>query len=818
MPEATSTATGRSRRHGPGRDEPRPAERFLRAQITPQPATATIPPRPHGDLSRAPVEALVGLAKGTWHGHRDTIRLRGLATREVLTYLSGFDGDTWQQRWDTSPLGRAEIGVGDLRAADNRFLPLGYGLRTLFCLRVVQPALLAFRRAPLPDYVTSFVTAQQDPLLDKFVEHATQHDVPFRHRRKALHDVCSLLTAQGIALADLTPAALLHYAQQMHSVKSILRPGNTKYINQVVGMSAWNVLHRMGHFPPETPPGMRAVLHRGQLSVEQLVDRYRICSRAVRQLLIDYLTRRSLGSDYGALSNLALALAHHFWEKVERLNPDQADLRIPGDLYAAWREMISTRPDGQPRASAPDIVLTVRSFYYDLHTWAADEPERWGPWVAPCPVPPSELRLLSRRRRRVSERTADRTRQRQPLLPILVKHIEERYDRARALLDRAERASIDETFTADGHTYQRVLTAADRHLQRSNGHEVPVRLRDDQGRLTNVEADEESAFWDWACVETLRHSGIRIEELCELTHLSVRQYQRANGETIALLVIAPSKTDRERVIPMSTELFHVIASVIRRHTRNGQSIPLVSRFDNHEKRWSEPLPFLFQRRIGSTRATIGYKTVLKWLARLCAELATQHPAFRTARFTPHDFRRILSATELVNSGLPIHIGATLLGHINVQTTRGYVAVFDEDVVRHYAAFLEQRRQLRPGEEYRPATSEEWDEFEEHLDKRKVELGSCGRPYGTPCQHEHACIRCPMLHINPKMIDRLDELETDLLARRERAEQEQWLGEIEGIDLTLAFLRAKREDTQRRLRRPSIDLGIPTLRTQQLEAT
>jgi hypothetical protein len=31
---------------------------------------------------------------------------------------------------------------------------------------------------------------------------------------------------------------------------------------------------------------------------------------------------------------------------------------------------------------------------------------------------------------------------------------------------------------------------------------------------------------------------------------------------------------------------------------------------------------------------------------------------------------------------------------------------------------------------------------EHFDKRKVELGTCGRPYGTPCQHEHACIPRP----------------------------------------------------------------------------
>ncbi|MBT2505915.1 recombinase [Streptomyces sp. ISL-98] len=47
-----------------------------------------------------------------------------------------------------------------------------------------------------------------------------------------------------------------------------------------------------------------------------------------------------------------------------------------------------------------------------------------------------------------------------------------------------------------------------------------------------------------------------------------------------------------------------------------------------------------------------------------------------------------------------------------------------------------------------------------------------------------------------MLPRLDEIETDLLARRARAEQEGWLGEIEGIDLTLTFLREKREESQR----------------------
>ncbi len=69
----------------------------------------------------------------------------------------------------------------------------------------------------------------------------------------------------------------------------------------------------------------------------------------------------------------------------------------------------------------------------------------------------------------------------------------------------------------------------------------------------------------------------------------------------------------------------------------------------------------------------------------------------------------------------------------------------------------------------------------------------------------------MLHVNPKMLARLDELETDLLDRRTRAEAENWAGEIEGIDMTLTFLRAKRDDTQRRIRRPVVSLGIPTFK-------
>lgn len=83
--------------------------------------------------------------------------------------------------------------------------------------------------------------------------------------------------------------------------------------------------------------------------------------------------------------------------------------------------------------------------------------------------------------------------------------------------------------------------------------------------------------------------------------------------------------------------------------------------------------------------------------------------------------------------------------------------------------------------------------------------------GEVDQFRESCLRCPMLNINPKMLHRLDEIEADLLARRARAEAESWLGEVEGIDLTLTFLRQKREDTRRLAHVAPVGLGMPGIR-------
>src|SRR6266498_4358535 len=143
------------------------------------------------------------------------------------------------------------------------------------------------------------------------------------------------------------------------------------------------------------------------------------------------------------------------------------------------------------------------------------------------------------------------------------------------------------------------------------------------------------------------------------------------------------------------------------------------------------------------------------------------------------------ATEAVTGGLPVHIAARILGHSSLTTTQTYLAVFQDDLIRTYRAFVDQRRATRPIGEYREPTEQEWTEFQQHFELRKLELGTCGRPYGTPCKHEHACIRCPSLRLDERARPRLLEIIQNL---RDRIAEEfglnGWNGEVQGLEVSM----------------------------------
>ena len=98
-----------------------------------------------------------------------------------------------------------------------------------------------------------------------------------------------------------------------------------------------------------------------------------------------------------------------------------------------------------------------------------------------------------------------------------------------------------------------------------------------------VERREREAFWDWAVLELLVQSGLRIEEACELTTLDVLKRQLPDGRVYYLLHVKPSKFDRARVIPIGDGLGRVIADIIT-HVRRFYATAQIPPCDNWECR------------------------------------------------------------------------------------------------------------------------------------------------------------------------------------------------------------------------------------------
>ncbi|MFF3159801.1 hypothetical protein [Streptomyces sp. NPDC057910] len=109
-----------------------------------------------------------------------------------------------------------------------------------------------------------------------------------------------------------------------------------------------------------------------------------------------------LAADYTTLLSLSYVLAKLFWRDLELHHPGIDSLGLSSDVAAAWEQRMSMKTitaveDGEiverhaPRLSAIQHMGNVRSFYLDIAQWAADDPSRWGPWVAVCPIRDGEL-------------------------------------------------------------------------------------------------------------------------------------------------------------------------------------------------------------------------------------------------------------------------------------------------------------------------------------------------------------------------------------------------------------------------------------------
>lgn len=433
----------------------------------------------------------------------------------------------------------------------------------------------------------------------------------------------------------------------------------------------------------------------------------------------------------------------------------------------------------------------MRTFYNDLAAWAMDDPSMWAEWVAPNPIPRSALKgARSKNTRRQQNNFKQRTRTLAPWIPQLVASTTAEKVRMAKLLAAAEAVAPGSTFSFEDQQWLRRD-----HLLSARGKPsytlTTTLVVDPAGDALNLSHLEHKAYWTWAALEVLRHAGLRIEEMLELTHLSVRPLRKQDGQIVPLLQVAPSKTDEERILPMSPALARVISDIITRHQARHGQIPLLRRLDRSEREFSHPLPFLFQHHFGTgSGAVFSDATVRKYLAAAAARAGLRDSDGTLLRPTPHDFRR-LYLTELVANKLPIHVAAQLAGHRSLNTTQGYVAIYPQYVFDHYGEFLERRRAVRPSDEYREPTAEEIQVFADHFGRRQVELGDCVRPYGSGCTHEHACIRCDFLAVHPDARKRLDAIEVDLQQRIETAREMNWLADVEQLRVTMRRLGEKR---------------------------
>ena len=198
-----------------------------------------------------------------------------------------------------------------------------------------------------------------------------------------------------------------------------------------------------------------------------------------------------------------------------------------------------------------------------------------------------------------------RTRERLPVLPVLARSAAEHRACAAEMLQAALAVPPGGTFTAAGHAFTRIATSKPG---------VKIWAAGADGARRDLIWEEDHAFWTWAIIEVLRASGVRIEELLELTHHSLVQYRLpSTGELVPLLQIAPSKTDAERLLVVSPDLADVLHAVITRLAGPGGKIPLTARYDGHEHVWQPPAPLLFQRRGGTELRPISTGTVRNML-------------------------------------------------------------------------------------------------------------------------------------------------------------------------------------------------------------
>jgi hypothetical protein len=254
---------------------------------------------------------------------------------------------------------------------------LSTGLLMMVCGDVIRPS-LSWMLTRTHRYLSTIMAEVRDP--DGFAqlaELAASQPHSGKDAQIAATRIATVLACKGGLISDITVGDCVELFDTQRRVH--VRGGQHK-------VDFYLRLRALGVFPEDAPATIRAFGQAlGQLSIEELVDRYPINCHPVRDLLVDYLRERQPSLDFASLDAISRTLAGLFWSRIEALSPGINSLRLSPALARAWKEDLSVKtrttigPDGatvevtSTRLNAKDELMRVRALYLDIAHWAAEE-------------------------------------------------------------------------------------------------------------------------------------------------------------------------------------------------------------------------------------------------------------------------------------------------------------------------------------------------------------------------------------------------------------------------------------------------------------
>jgi integrase len=454
-----------------------------------------------------------------------------------------------------------------------------------------------------------------------------------------------------------------------------------------------------------------------RMTASELVENAGVPDR-FQQIVTLYLeTYEARISDaYRTLRHKVIALAH-FWRFIRDRHPDVTRCSqilprhirdyIPHAIRRAREVQRGLGAGDEVRPTAHSWLIDLRVFFSDICAWAT-EPDSPFKRFAPRTIPATRHTFLGYGFDKARERTRAR-------ITATVLDLEREMPKIRAFALQRWKAAVaaPKVSTTRGYPW----------------------------------SDEVDTFWDWALLELLVQSGLRIEEASELTTFDILKRKMPDSRIYYLLHIKPSKFDRARVIPIGDGLGRVLAEIIRYVKRfyNSESVPVCDHWDLQEKRPRPPAPYLIQ---GIRHpSTAGIQTIRSRIRGISIDAEARRSNGSPLVLLPHDCRRVF-ASEHLNNNTPVHIIQALLGHASPDTVMIYAKLYPSQLIEEYRKTVRSLYNAYYGEDgLKNPTAEEWVAFAASCNLRDMGTHLCALPTGEHCPKGLICLGCA--HAQPK---------------------------------------------------------------------